>query len=377
MTEKKYGKKNIIKVDPLAYNLGLIGLSGIGKTTLAKQVCEQLVGQDGYMVFTIGKEDGHDAIAGIVYEEVPDWDTFEDITNHIIENRLTIYKDLKVIVYDTIDELFEIATPRVIELNNKEFPDKQVKSLNQAYTGFGKGEQKAIEIVLDKMWELKRLGISMFVIGHTKKRTMNDVSTGLDYDMVTTNMQHNYFNAIKTKLHVLGVATIDREITQVKTGKKFLKGKDKGKEITKGSVTNESRIITFRDDNFNIDSKSRFAEIVDEIEFNPSNFIEAVKEAIKLEHEKQSGVKSIEETRVNQDTEKENKIEESVKLKQVDLDARELDGIIEQLTEFVKTNKLTPQNTKPLITKSKEFGLFNPLKVTDLKQAKALLALIQ
>ena len=55
MTEKKYGKKNIIKVDPLAYNLGLIGLSGIGKTTLAKQVCEQLVGQDGYMVFTIGK----------------------------------------------------------------------------------------------------------------------------------------------------------------------------------------------------------------------------------------------------------------------------------------------------------------------------------
>jgi hypothetical protein len=31
LKERKYGKKNVIKVDPLAYNLGLIGESGIGK----------------------------------------------------------------------------------------------------------------------------------------------------------------------------------------------------------------------------------------------------------------------------------------------------------------------------------------------------------
>ena len=53
MSERKFGKKNIIKVDPLAYNLGLIGLSGIGKTTLAKEVCEELVGEDGYIIANV------------------------------------------------------------------------------------------------------------------------------------------------------------------------------------------------------------------------------------------------------------------------------------------------------------------------------------
>ena len=43
-----YGKKNTIKIDPLSYNIGLIGESGIGKTTIIKEMCEKLVGEDGY-----------------------------------------------------------------------------------------------------------------------------------------------------------------------------------------------------------------------------------------------------------------------------------------------------------------------------------------
>ena len=41
-----YGKKNVIKIDPLSYNIGLIGESGIGKTTIIKEMCEKLVGED-------------------------------------------------------------------------------------------------------------------------------------------------------------------------------------------------------------------------------------------------------------------------------------------------------------------------------------------
>lgn len=132
---RKFGKKNVIKIDPLAYNIGLIGESGIGKTTLIKEVCEKLVGEDGYMIFNLGKEDGIDAIAGAVYEDVPDWQTFDEITTHIIDNKTTYYKDLKVIVYDTLDELINITEPEVIRLHNKTYPDKRVNTIKAAFGG--------------------------------------------------------------------------------------------------------------------------------------------------------------------------------------------------------------------------------------------------
>lgn len=318
---RKFGKKNVIKIDPLAYNLGLIGESGIGKTTLAKEVCETLVGEDGYIIANIGKEDGIDAIAGAVYEDIPDWETFNEFTNDIIENRNTHYKDLKVIVYDTFDQLLEIIEPEVVRLHNKENPDKRVKSINSAFGGFMRGQDKAMEIVLDRLWELKRVGISMFIIGHTKVRTLNDEISGLEYDLLTTNMTQRYFNAIKTKLHVLGVASIDRQIIQTNKGK--------GNK-TVGQITEESRIITFRDDNFNIDSKSRFADIVDSIPLDKDEFINAIKDAIIKEHEKQGDNKPIEQVAKEQEKEKESKIEQTIKKRQ-ELDVPKNIELIEKI----------------------------------------------
>ena len=132
---RKFGKKNVIKVDPLAYNIGVIGESGIGKTTLAVEVCEKLVGEDGYLLLNIGKEDGVDAIPDAIYENAPDWKTFDSIVTDIVKNRNTDYKDLKVIIYDTMDELFRIAEPEVVRLHNKQNPDKQVTSIKAAFGG--------------------------------------------------------------------------------------------------------------------------------------------------------------------------------------------------------------------------------------------------
>jgi len=310
---RKFGKKNVIKIDPLAYNIGLIGESGVGKTTLAKEVCETLVGENGYIIANIGREDGIDAIAGAIYEDIPDWDTFDEFTEDIIENKLTDYKDLKVIIWDTIDELIRISEPEAIRLYNKEVREnpskkekREAKTIKQAWGGYGEGEKYTIDLIMERMWELKRVGVAMFLVGHTKKRTMNDPVSGMDYDILTTNMQYNYFNALKTKLHILGVASIDREIIQEKTGKKDFNGKDK----IQGKVSAEIRKITFRDDNFNIDSKSRFSEIIDSIIFDSDEFIKAVEDAIKIEHEKQPNKKSIEETRQQQEVEKDKIVEE-------------------------------------------------------------------
>ena len=76
---RKFGQKREICIDPLAYNIGLIGESGIGKSTVIKEVCEKLAGDEGYIALDIGKEDGHDAINGIVSAKIPDWATFKEI----------------------------------------------------------------------------------------------------------------------------------------------------------------------------------------------------------------------------------------------------------------------------------------------------------
>lgn len=289
---KKFGEKREICIDPLAYNIGLIGESGIGKSTVIKEVCEKLVGDDGYIALDIGKEDGHDAINGIVSAKIPDWATFKEFCDDVIENKLTDYKDLRVVILDTFDQLLEITEPEVIRMHNRANPDKpKITSIKAAFGGFMAGEDKAIQLVLDKMWELKSVGVSFIAIGHTKKKDVDDPITGESYSILTTNMSQRYFNALKTKLHFLGVAYIDREIVKQKTGKKNIVTKE---EEVKGRVLSESRRISFRDDNYSVDSKSRFADIVDEIPLDADAFIKALKDAILAEHSK--GGKSVEQS---------------------------------------------------------------------------------
>lgn len=290
---RKFGKKRVICIDPLAYNIGLIGESGIGKSTVIKEVCEKLAGDEGYIALDIGKEDGHDAINGIVSEKIPDWSAFKEFCDDVIENKLTDYKELRVIVLDTFDQLLEIAEPEVIRMHNRANPDKpKISSIKAAFGGFMAGEDKAIQIVLDKLWELKSVGVSFIAIGHTKKKDVDDPITGESYSILTTNMSQRYFNALKTKLHFLGVAYIDREIVKQKTGKKNVVTKQ---EEVKGKVMSESRRISFRDDNYSVDSKSRFADIVDQIPLDSDALIKALTDAILAEHSK--GDKTVEQSK--------------------------------------------------------------------------------
>lgn len=361
---RKFGKKNVIKIDPLAYNVGLIGESGIGKTTLAVQVCEQLAGEDGYILANIGKEDGVDAIPNAIYENIPDWETFEEFADDIIENRTTDYKDLKVIVYDTIDELFRIAEPEVIRLHNKAYPEKKTNSIKAAFGGFMAGEDKAIDLVLDKIWELKSVGVQMMVIGHTKRKNQSDVATGEEYETLTANLSNRYFNAIKTKLHVLGVASIDRSIE-----KQRIKQKVGGDKVI-GKVTSESRIITFRDDNFNIDSKSRFNEITPQIDLDVNQFIEAIEDAIKKAHDKQKDAKSLEETKKEQKVAKEKEIEkivEETNRNKVNVEENE------ELADVIKSKfgKASDEQKAQIKTVMEEYGFTN-FKDTDTIPTEAL-----
>ena len=133
---RKFGRKNVIKVDPTAYSVGIIGESGVGKTTLMAEALETLVGEDGYMILNVGLESGIDAIPNASYEDIKEFSDLEDFVEDVIDNRED-YADLKVVVVDTMDELFRIAEPEVVRLHNiSHSADKQVTSIKAAFGGF-------------------------------------------------------------------------------------------------------------------------------------------------------------------------------------------------------------------------------------------------
>ena len=277
----KFGKKSVVSNNIWNYNIGILGESGVGKTTLMYNVCNKLVGDDGYILLNIGKEDGVKCIDGIVYEDVPNYKAWNEITKDIIDNKKTDYPNLKIIVIDTLDQLFEIAEPEVIRKWNNDNATKKdftpAKTLNQACGGFGRGEDAVINLLLNRIWELKKVGVAFFYTGHTKRREIEDAITGQTYSSLTTNMMQRYFTAVKTKTDVLGIACIDREIIKEKTGKKNIITKQ---EETRNKISSESRVIKFRDDNYSVDSKSRFAGIIEQIPLDADEFIKAIKNAI-------------------------------------------------------------------------------------------------
>ena len=378
----KYGKKNEININPLAYNLMLIGESGIGKTTIIKNYCEKLAGEDGYMFLEIGKEDGADAISGINYISCPEWDAdYDEDTNSIgfntfiedvVENKSTDWKNLKVVVIDTYDELFAIAEPEVIDMHNRENPTKRVKTIKQAFGGWQAGEEKAIEIVQEALWSLKKVGVSFIVIGHTKNRNVTDPVTGEDYLQLTSNLSQKYFNAMKTKVHFLGVAAIDREIVKVKTGKKNAVTKE---DIKKGVVKGETRKITFRDDNFVIDSKSRFSDIVESIPLDVDELIKAITDAIKNELDKSGkSMSDAKKEQAKKEKENEKRIAEAEKNRKIQA---ELDGVISKIVSFFVDNKSNPDTIKPILAQVKELGFANPKEIDNIDDANKILTAIE
>lgn len=314
---RKFGKKVEIDLNILRYNLGIIGEAGIGKSTVAKEICEKLVGEDGYISLNIGKEDGHGAIAGIISADIPDWSTFRDFIDDVVENRTTDYKDLKVVIIDTLDQLFELAEVETIRQYNKT-AEVKARTINQSWGGFGRGLEYTIKLVLDALWELKDVGVSFFVIAHVKRTDVADIMSEEQYTVLTSNITQKYFNAVKQKLDLLGVAYIDREIVKEKTKKKDANGN----YIEKGKIAAESRVISFRDDTYSLDSKSRFANITPKIPLDADAFIKAVQDAILAEQSKE-GI-TLEEAKQRQkikDAEKEKEAlenAESVKHNRVD-----------------------------------------------------------
>lgn len=366
----KFGKKNHVSLNPLDANLCLLGLPKIGKTTICKEVAEKLVGEDGYLFLEMYRENGAKYIEDIVYEDVPDWDTFVEIIDDIVENKASDYPDLKVVFIDTIDNAIQLAEQESVRLWNKENPTKRTTAINAAWGGFQKGQDKALDLLQEQWFRLREVGVAFSLIGHVRQTTVTDPITLETYQQITSDVSQRYFNQIKKNIDLIGIAYIDREITKERTGKK---NAVTGKDEVVNKVTSEARKIKFRDSNYCVDSGGRMSQIVEEIDFDPDEFIKALTDALKAEVEKSGkSVKEREKENAKQEKELEKRVAEQEKAAK---SKAAVDEVISEIVNFFTENKSEIDKIKPVMAEIKKRGYGKPTEITDIEDAKAVLAL--
>lgn len=379
-----FGKRNQVSVNILDYNIMLLGESGAGKTSLINDVCNEYThNPESALFLEIGQERGADAISGINYINCPEWDMdydelsnsagFATVCEDIIENKISEYPNLKVVVFDTLDQLITVSEKRVLEMWNKEcrkagHPEKCTNSINACYSGFGRGEKKAIEIMLDMIARLRSVGVATIIIGHCKQKQIEDTFTGQTYQILTSDQQQNYFNAIKKNTHFIGLLYVDRQLAAEKTGKKIF-GTNKDETINR--VVSETRRIRFRDDGAVVDCKSRFANIIPEIEFSSTAFIKALEDAIKAEINK-SG-KSFEEAKADRDAKEKIEAKRIAEAEAAAKIEKQLNEIKSEIIEFFTENKTNIDVIRPVLELCRECGFSNPQEIDDLEVAKKVL----
>ena len=141
-------------------------------------------------------------------------------------------------------------------------------------------------------------------------------------------------------------------------------------------ISSETRKIKFRDDSYAVDSGSRFADIVPEIDMDVDEFIRALQGAI-LSEQKKSGVsiEKVEEEQKKKNAEEQRRIAEAERKKREEKEyEEELEGAISQIVSFFTENKANVDAVKPVLGLCKELGYANPKEITSLEDAKKVLA---
>lgn len=346
---RKVGKKNIVKADFGMYDYMLLGSGGLGKTTIVNQIGTKLYGDEGVLLLEMGRENGVSHLDAF-YEQIDTFDDLEEVIDVLIKERTTTFKDTKIIAIDSVDELVRLAEEKTIEIYNESVDySKKVSSITACFGGFNKGVTFAVDLMIKTVFKLKDVGYSLFFISHIKEKTLVDPVTQIEFPQVTCNVNKNYFNAIKDKVHVVAVGYVEREYNNLKTEDRKVRGfdgKTRNEKIgVSDGIVNEKRVIVFRDDNYVIDAKSRFADIEPKIEFDADEFIRAINDAIKSQISRQARrevtKKEIDELAEKQTKELEQHTEQLIKEKveeeQKVNDEAEKEKLLQQLMSMYKT----------------------------------------
>ena len=264
------------------YDYVILGVGGVGKTTLAYELGKKITGSDeGTFIITCGAENEPMHINGAFGETDRTFEEFVEGVDYLCKHREE-YPNTKFVALDSADELVRIACDAVVREWNRICERtgdtaSKAKSVSQAYKGFQKGEDRAVDLIIKQIIKLKDAGYHLLYIGHTKVKSSTDVmQDNTKFDQLTCSVPPKFYNAIKDKANLAVMCYFENEIVGIKEEKNpFNKKMEK-----KGTLVNKKRVMLFTDDSNTVDTKTHFEYIVNKADMSADNLIKAVEDAI-------------------------------------------------------------------------------------------------
>ena len=332
-----------------------------GKTTLFRDIVLEKYNDPGCgLLLGIGSEYGYALLDDLNVTQIESWKDLEELVAWLASNDEDA-KKIKMIGLDTIDELIPLAEQEICRQWERKKKEK-CDTINEAYNGFGRGQQKATELIKKLTSKLRRMNIGVIAIAHTKLRTIIDKgSEGTEgYQVLTSNLETRYESLFGDIFDFVLTGNIDRQI------------KD-------GVAISDERRLYFRG-NTRIDAGGRFAAgsvpeyMVFENENNASEFIKIVEEGMrnslrnkKTDEEYEQYKKEVEEERI--ENSKKNLLEEEEKNK----DNIYIDFALNKGEEFIRKN----YSNEIFKDKIKEFLVKNDAKKIQELPSDELVLLIR
>ena len=277
---------NTIKADIANISIYLRSTKKFGKTTLFRDVILEKYGDPSYgLLVGCGAEVGYKLLDNLNYVQVTSWEDLVELKKWLIETN-GVEHHIKIVAFDTGDELVLLADKKTIAISNKENPQKPCRSIKAAMGGYTAGEKySANNLIKPYLSDLQQHGFATWVIAHTKLKTIKDKGALEEdgYQQLTSNLSADYEAAFGDVFDVCLTGVIDRTLETKQVGN------DK-----KNVVTDTERRLYFRGTPM-IDAGGRFASgtVPEYMVFDKDNmaadFIKIVEDG--MEKSKLSGFK--------------------------------------------------------------------------------------
>jgi len=256
-------------------------LKKFGKSTLFRDTILEKYGDAARgMLIGLGAEMGYTLLDNLNRTHVETWQELEEIKDWLIDKK-GVEHNIEMVAFDVVDEFFPILEKEVIRQANLENPKKPVSSIKAAYGGYNAGVEKAQQMAKDYFLELKKAGIGVWAIAHTKFKNVKqkgDIDDG--YQSLSSTLNSNYESVFGDVFDCVLTGFIDRAVEDetIEVG---------DKEKTIHHATDEIRKLYFRGTTF-VDAGCRFADgsVPEFLVFDQpnmaKNFIHTLEEGMRL-----------------------------------------------------------------------------------------------